>query len=80
MLLNGQLLSASARTWDPVGYSYAWIGYPLRELLPQPGPNTIEVAVRARPAQLGGPMTLVEAELMVDFVQQRNRNSFDQWS
>ena len=80
VLLNGQLLPASARTWDPVGYSYAWIGYPLRELLPQPGPNTIEVAVRARPAQLGGPMTLVEAELMVDFVQQRNRNSFDQWS
>ena len=53
MLLNGQLLLASARTWDPVGYSYAWIGCPLRELLPQPGHNTIEVAVRARPAQPG---------------------------
>jgi hypothetical protein len=80
VILNGQLLPASSRTWDPVSYSYAWIGYPLRETLPQPGPNTIEVAVRTRPAQLGGPITLVEAELMVDFVQQRNRNPFDQWS
>lgn len=77
--LNGQRLPADRRTWDPVGYSYAWIGYPLWETLPQPGANAIEVAVRCRPAQLGGTMALAEAELMVDFVQQRNRNPFDQW-
>ena len=79
VFLNGQLLPADPRTWDPVSYSYAWIGYPLWEVLPQAGPNTIEIAVRSRPAQLGGPITLVEAELMVDFVQQRNRNPFDRW-
>ena len=79
VLLNGQLLPASPRTWDPVGYSYAWIGYPLWEVLPQPGANTIELAVRSRPAQLSGPMILAEVELMVDFVEQRNRNSFDLW-
>ena len=38
--VNGQQLPASTRTWDPVGYSYAWIGYPLWEILPQSGPNT----------------------------------------
>jgi hypothetical protein len=80
VFLNGQLLPASPRTWDPVGYAYAWIGYPLGEILPQPGPNIIEIAVRARPPHLGGPMTLAEAELIVDFVQQRNRNPFDRWS
>lgn len=80
VFVNGQLLPASPRTWDPVGYGYAWIGYPLWEILPQPGPNTIEIAVRSRPAQLGGPMTLAEVELMVDFVQQRNRNPFDLWN
>ena len=58
---------------------YAWIGYPLWEILPQPGPNTIEVSLRSRPAQLGGPIALAEAELLVDFVQQRNRRPFDQW-
>ncbi|MBD05774.1 MAG: hypothetical protein CME24_15650 [Gemmatimonadetes bacterium] len=78
--VNGQQLPASTRTWDPVGYSYAWIGYPLWEILPQSGPNTIEVVLRSRPAQLGGPITLAEAELFVDFVQQRNRSPFDQWS
>lgn len=79
VILNGQPLPASPRTWDPVGYSYAWIGYPLWEILPKPGPNTVEVALRSRPARLGGPMTLAEAELMVDFVEQRNRNPFDHW-
>ena len=79
VLLNGQLLPASARTWDPVGYVYAWIGYPLFDFLPEVGPNTIEVAVRSRPPRLDAPMILVECELLVDFVQQRNRNQFDRW-
>ena len=77
--LNGQPLPASPRTWDPVGYGYAWIGFPLWEILPQAGANTIGVSLRSRPAQLGGPITLAEAELIVDFVQQRNRRPFDRW-
>ena len=79
VFLNGQLLPANARTWDPVGYLYAWIGYPLLNPLPEVGSNTIEVALRSRPPQLSGPITLIECELMVDFVQQRNRNPFDRW-
>jgi len=78
--LNDRLLPADTRTWDPVGYAYAWVSYPLREILPQAGINTIEVCLRSRPAELSGTIALVEVELMVDFVQQRNRNAFDRWA
>ena len=68
---------------DPVSYSYAWLGYPNLaaelEHLPQQGRNTIEVALRERPPLLGGAVMLAEAELLVEFVQQRNRAPYDLW-
>ena len=47
--------------------------------LPQQGRNTIEVALRERPPLLGGAVMLAEGELLVEFVQQRNRAPYDLW-
>ena len=52
VLINGQPLPNEGRTWDPVSYSYAWLGFPMLaaqlETLPRQGNNTFEVRHRCR--------------------------------
>eukprot|EP01052_Picozoa_sp_SAG31_P025398 SAG31_NODE_2224_length_6150_cov_5.071724_1_plen_529_part_00 len=81
--INGVRLPNAGRTFDQVSYSYAWIGFPMlamsEKLLPLQGDNTFTVALKSRPPMLGGPCTLAECELLVEFVQQRNRTPYDLW-
>ena len=67
-----------------MSYSYSWVGFPMLaaqiETLPRHGENEIGVAIVARPALLGGEAVLEEAELLVEFTQQRNRAPHDLWS
>ena len=71
--------------FDPVSYNYAWISYPMLAAsaetwtCPLHGANQIEVALRARPPLLGGEVVLAECELLVEFIQQRNRTPYDLW-
>ena len=71
------------RTWDAVSYAYAWVSYPLLaeqpEALPRAGPNTVSVEITSRPHELGGVVQLTDCELLVEFVQQRNRVPHDLW-
>ena len=71
------------RTWDAVSYAYAWVSYPLLaeqpEALPRAGPNTVSVAITSRPHELGGVVQLMDCELLVEFVQQRNKVPHDLW-
>ena len=83
VVLNGHCLPSTGRTWDPVSYNYAWLSYPMlagaAETLPVAGENCVEVSLRSRPELLGGPVTLCECELLVEFIQQRNRTPYDLW-
>ena len=65
--LNGEFLPPESRVYQPVSYVYAWIEYPLTDLLPQAGANTIGIALRSRPPGLDEPTSLQEAEVLVEY-------------